>query len=257
MTPYNLLLPAKGYAIAWVNLPGYALGDAQTTAEYVAYNIKQLAPHSATGKVAVIGHSQGAGISIQWALLYWPSIQPLVSRYIALAGDFHGTDEGPLACAAEDLLRGGCQASVLQQTSGSKLLAAQNTRGNTALVPTTSIYTKYDEIIQDEIIHPTSILPGADNYALQDLDVCGPLHLCDHFTMVVDPAAYGIALLALGAGSGTTPISEFNSLYCSFFVDDELLNLTAVPKLIESAFDAILQVAGGGTAIKSEPLLKE
>lgn len=36
-------------------------------------------------------------------------------------------------------------------------------------------------------VHPTSILPGADNYALQQLDVCGPLHLADHFTMIVDP----------------------------------------------------------------------
>lgn len=124
-----------------MNLPGNALGDAQTTAEYVAYNIKQLAPHSATGQVAVIGHSQGAGMTVQWALLYWPSTRSLVSRYIALAGDFHGTDEGGLACAAENLLRSGCQASVIQQTSGSNMLAAQNTRGNTALVPTTSIYT--------------------------------------------------------------------------------------------------------------------
>ncbi|KZP31897.1 hypothetical protein FIBSPDRAFT_882790 [Athelia psychrophila] len=36
------LLPPKGYAIAWVNLPGNALGDSQISTEYVAYNIEQL-----------------------------------------------------------------------------------------------------------------------------------------------------------------------------------------------------------------------
>ena len=35
----------------------------------------------------------GAGINPQHALTYWPSIRPLVTNYIALAGDFHGTIE--------------------------------------------------------------------------------------------------------------------------------------------------------------------
>lgn len=60
---------------------------------------------------------------------------------VALAGDFHGTVEGPLACLLEDILEGGCQAATIQQSVGSNLLAAQNTRGNQSLVPTTSIYT--------------------------------------------------------------------------------------------------------------------
>lgn len=127
--------------MCWINLPDRSLGDAQVSGEYVAYNIQQLAPNSATNKVIAIGHSQGAGLLIQWALLYWPSTRQLVSRYIALSGDFHGTDEGPLLCTLEDLYREGCQAAVVQQSSGSHYLAAQNHRGNQALVPTTSIYT--------------------------------------------------------------------------------------------------------------------
>lgn len=89
-------------------------------------------------------------------------------------------------------------------------------------------------------------------------------------------AAYGIALLALGAGSGTTPIDDFNLGYCTcvlifilerelsdevykfrYFVDDELLNLSAVPALLLSAFDAILKITTGGTVVKSEPLLRQ
>lgn len=90
--------------------------DAQLSAEYVAYGIRYLAPQSATKKVALIGHSQGAGkykkhlsnkaldtfnilgLNPQWALIFWPSTKKLVSNYIALSGDFHGTDEGLLLC---------------------------------------------------------------------------------------------------------------------------------------------------------------
>lgn len=39
------------------------------------------------------------------------------------------------------------------------------------------LLSHFDEIIQDENIDPTSILPGADNYSVQDLNVCGSLHL--------------------------------------------------------------------------------
>jgi len=255
--PYTLFLPQMNIAVCWVNLPMRALGDMPTTAEYVAYNIQQLAPKSATGKVICIGHSQGAGLNIQWALLYWPSTRNMVSRYIALSGDFHGTSEGPLFCSAEDLARQGCQVSVIQQSIGSMYLAAQNHRGNTALVPTTSIYTRYDEIIQDENLNPTSILPSADNYALQDLTVCGPTHIAEHFVMVVDPAAFEIAKLAIGAGAGHTPIAKFDKRYCTYLVEDQLLNLTAVPALLQATFTAAVELGVGGAVVKKEPQLPQ
>jgi hypothetical protein len=56
-----------GYDIAWFTSPTRSLGDVQVTAEYIAYNIGQLAKQSATGKVFIIGHSQG-NLNIQWAL---------------------------------------------------------------------------------------------------------------------------------------------------------------------------------------------
>jgi cephalosporin-C deacetylase-like acetyl esterase len=42
------------------------MGDAQLSAEYVARAILSRAPQSKTGKVSVIGHSQGGGLNIQW-----------------------------------------------------------------------------------------------------------------------------------------------------------------------------------------------
>lgn len=142
-----------------------------------------LAPGSRTKKVSIIGHSQGAGINPQWALTFFPSIQPLVQNYIALAPDFNGSIEGNANCNA---ITKSCTPATWQQTMGSHYLAAQNHLGNggggRALVPTTSIYTQTDDIIQPETppLGPTSYLPGAFVHAIQDLDFCGyvltPIH---------------------------------------------------------------------------------
>ena len=83
------LIVSPGYDIAWSTSPTRSLGDAQVTAEYIAYNIKRLAAMSATKKVFIIGHSQG-NINIQWALAFWPSIRQYVTGFSSLAGDFHG-----------------------------------------------------------------------------------------------------------------------------------------------------------------------
>ena len=83
------LIVSPGYDIAWFTSPSRSLGDAQVTAEYIAYNIKRLAAMSATKKVFIIGHSQG-NINIQWALAFWPSVRKYVTGFSSLAGDFHG-----------------------------------------------------------------------------------------------------------------------------------------------------------------------
>lgn len=51
-------------------------------------------------------------------------------------------------------------------------------------MPTVSIYTIQDDIIQPEIINPTSVLPGAaSSVSVQEL--CGLTYLADHFTYVL------------------------------------------------------------------------
>lgn len=50
------------------------------------------------------------------------------------------------ACETQNLAAGGCRYAVLQQTAGSKYLTAQNMRGGSALVNTTSIYTEYGKL---------------------------------------------------------------------------------------------------------------
>lgn len=85
----------------------------------------------------------------------------MVSAFVGIAPDFHGTGEGPLACLAENITLGGCQpcesivnplcaagpltlqmsTAIIQQTIGSHFLGALLSKGNQALVPTTSIFT--------------------------------------------------------------------------------------------------------------------
>jgi len=59
---------SDGYDVCYVTIPGRSLDDAQVNAEYVAYNIQDLAGKSANGKVYVVGHSQGVSLSVTSAI---------------------------------------------------------------------------------------------------------------------------------------------------------------------------------------------
>jgi pimeloyl-ACP methyl ester carboxylesterase len=82
--PYTQLLPflAPGFDVCLLDLPDRSQGDAQVTSEYIAGNIIPLAKKSRTGKVSLIGHSQG-NLNIQWALNFWPSTRPFVHHYVS------------------------------------------------------------------------------------------------------------------------------------------------------------------------------
>ncbi|KAL8281281.1 hypothetical protein RQP46_006315 [Phenoliferia psychrophenolica] len=254
--PYVNLLPdmGAGYDVCYTSMPNFSTGDVQLSSEYVAYGVQYLAPKSATGRVSIIGHSQGAGVNPQHALTYWPSIQKLVSGYIALAADFHGTIE--FSTESDNLQ--GATAANFQQASGSNFIKQQNSplpgSGARALVPTTSIYTYEDDIVEPQIIDSTSILPGAGNHALQDLDVCGPTAVSEHFTLIVSPQAFGLAFTALEYGS-PVDLSKFDKTYCTYTKDDMFFNTTA-DQGFASAVVADGVQNGNGETLKAEPLLQ-
>ncbi|GAA5925985.1 esterase/lipase family protein [Sporobolomyces koalae] len=257
--PYVLELPSAGpgYDVCYVDLPGRSIGDAQVSSEYVAYNIKDLAAKSATGQVSLISHSQG-GLNVQWAVDFWPSYRSLVHAFVGLAPDFHGTAEGPLACTLEDVssVGQGCNPSVIQQTVGSHFLAAINTKANQALVPTTSLYTHYDDIIQPEVLVPaTSRLNGASVHAMQDLDVCGPGYIADHFTMIVSSAAYALALDALTHNGYADP-ARVSKAACFWALTDVVVlnDFNRTVAFVESAVNDV-QALSFGPKVKTEPLL--
>ncbi|BGP11008.1 hypothetical protein JCM10049v2_006902 [Rhodotorula toruloides] len=251
--PYIQLLPnaGPGFDVCKITLPGRSLGDVQTTSEYVAFAIQQLAAQSQTGKVGIVSHSQG-GLNVQWALDFWPSYRPLVSAFVALAGDFHGTGEGPPACLVLDATTGGCDPSVIQQSVGSNFLNALNSRGGVALVPTTSIYTIFDDVIQPELIPATTLLSGATNVRLQDY--CGPGYLVDHFVIPFASFAYAVAVDALTRQSTAQPDSVPKTS-CAWLLDDVLLNnFRRGPTILREAVTDASAVITGPKVLEEPPL---
>jgi pimeloyl-ACP methyl ester carboxylesterase len=256
----GLSFHAANFYVCYPNLPNRTLSDAQVTSEFVVNFIRKLYAQMGNETISVLGHSQG-NLNIQWALNFWPTTRNMVDDFISLAGDFHGTSEGLVSCTLQQLLASGCAAATIQQTVGSEYLAALNKYGNMALVDTTSVYTYYDDVIQPETPpDPTSVLPGATNQAVQDL--CGPAHLADHFSMIVDGAAYQIAIDAL-THTGPADIARVRSdggtaMAClpgSFAPGISVLNL---PALVKSIVMDVLELSSNDfltQSVRHEPAL--
>ncbi|PLB36676.1 putative lipase [Aspergillus candidus] len=151
-TTYHFNLGQLGHAapeadVVWVNIPQASLRDAQENAEYVAYAIHYIAALSHTS-VSVISWSQG-GLDTQWALKYWPSTRAQVEDFIAVSPDFRGTAVRSIVCPALDLLV--CTPSLWQQGWETEFIqTARADGGDSAYVPTTTIYSTFDEIVQPQ-----------------------------------------------------------------------------------------------------------
>ncbi|BGP34990.1 hypothetical protein JCM10296v2_006814 [Rhodotorula toruloides] len=166
--PYIKLLPkaGPGFDVCEITVPGRSLGDIQTTSEYVAFAIQQLAAQSQTGKVGIVSHSQG-GLNVQWALDFWLSYRSLVSAFVALAGDFHGTGEGPPAGLVLDATTGGCDPSYskARQTSDFKINADRPTSSTTFFAYAVAV----DALTRQSTAQPASIPKNSCAWLLDDV----------------------------------------------------------------------------------------
>jgi hypothetical protein len=135
----------------WLNIPGALLADAQSNAEYVAYAVNYISGISNNANVSVITWSQG-GLDTQWALTFWPSIRTVVSDFVAVSPDFHGTILAPVLClSVGDVDLDPCPPSVIQQEYESNFVTALRAKGGAdAYVPTTTLYSG----VLDEIVEP-------------------------------------------------------------------------------------------------------
>ena len=131
--------------VVWVNLPRASLNDAQVNAEYVAYAINYISS-LCSKPTALISWSQG-GLNTQWALKYWPSTRPALRDFIALSPDFHGTVVEAAICPALTYIA--CTPSILQQAWTSEFIQTlRSSSGDSAYVPTTIVYSSFDEIVE-------------------------------------------------------------------------------------------------------------
>lgn len=135
----------------WLNVPGALLADAQSNAEHVAYAINYISAISGDANVSIVTWSQG-GLDAQWAFTFWPSTRAVVSDFVAVSPDFHGTVLAPALCLSVGKVSlDPCPPSVIQQEYGSRFVSALRARGGAdSYVPTTTVYSG----VLDEIVEP-------------------------------------------------------------------------------------------------------
>jgi hypothetical protein len=172
--------------------PYHTLGDIQVSGEYLVYGIRTMNA-MAGRRIAILGHSQG-GMSMRWALRFWPDTRKMVDDVIGIAGSNHGT-------TASGLCVGGCPPADWQQAAGANFIAALNSYAETFPgISYTEIYSHTDEVVMPNANdHGSSSLHTGGgmitNVATQD--IC-PADVYEHLTVgTVDPVAYALAIDAL------------------------------------------------------------
>ncbi|PYI10548.1 alpha/beta-hydrolase [Aspergillus sclerotiicarbonarius CBS 121057] len=187
--------------VAWVNVPGASLGDAQINAEYIAYAINYISALHQTN-VTVIAWSQG-GLNTQWAFKYWPSTRNVVEDFIALSPDFRGTIVSTLACPwlAGTL----CTPALWQQGWDTKFVhTLRGLGGDSAYVPTTTVYSSFDEVVQPMSGEQASAIlqdshgVGVSNNHLQTICAHKPAGgIYTHEGVLYNPLAWALTIDAL------------------------------------------------------------
>ncbi|CAF1120498.1 unnamed protein product [Adineta ricciae] len=181
----------------WLNIPSFTLQDAQISAEYVAYAINYVSQYTGNGNVSVIAWSQGT-VNTQWALKYFRSTRKIVSDFIAISPDFRGTVLAEVLCPKFPRLP--CAPSILQQIDSSTFIKVlRQNGGDSEIVPTTTVYSATDEVVQPQSGPQASgLLLNASNNLIQDICPLQPAGLIyTHEGMLYNPLGYALAVDAL------------------------------------------------------------
>lgn len=207
--PWSLgaVLPAAGYDVCTVDLPGRALVDQQTSAEYVVHAVRAMAARLAAAgsdsQVDIIGHSQGT-LEPRWALRWWPDVRASTDELVQLAPPNQGTSSAQGVCSL-----GQCPPAVWQMVPGSAYLTALNTDDPVpAEVDVTAVVSLFDDLVQPA--PAASALPGAEVIVIQDL--C-PARYVGHVQLLADAVAVSLVLDALG-NDGPADRARFDPATC-------------------------------------------
>jgi triacylglycerol lipase len=186
---YEVRLAEERIPYCVVTYPDRGQGDMQVSAEYVVVAVHEAAAISPSGRVDMVGHSQGATMP-RWAVKYWPSVQAVLDDFVMHAGPNHGTLVADDPLAGNDLLGplGGRPAVYHQFRTDSRFNHHLNLGDETpGEADYTSIYAYTDELVQPsgpngpataalEVDDPTRVV----NVNVQD--VC-PGRLVDHLSI--------------------------------------------------------------------------
>lgn len=187
-----------------ITMPDHTVGDIQIAGEYLVHAIRTM--HAAAHRrIAIVGHSQG-GMSMRWALRFWPDTRAMVDDVVGMAGTNHGTRI--LGACYAGLTK--CPPADWQQSTESAFITALNSGAETfAGISYTEIYTHVDEVVQPNLTAASSTSAlrtgsGAiSNVATQD--IC-PLDLYEHLTIgTIDPVAYALVMDALNHAGPAVP----------------------------------------------------
>jgi hypothetical protein len=159
--------------------------------------------------------SQG-NLDTQWALKYWPSKRSKVTDFIALSPDYHGTTEGYLICLGLPSL--GCTPAVIQQEYASAFVSTLRLRGgDSAYVPTTTVYSETDEVVQPQAgVLASAFLGDARTVGVANVDVqsvCGVAPaggLVTHGGVLYNALAHALVVDAL-THAGPASLARVNS----------------------------------------------
>lgn len=179
-----------------VTMPYHTLGDIQVAGEYLVYGIRTMYAMSGR-RIAVLGHSQG-GMSMRWALRFWPDTRHMVDDIIGMAPTNHGTTAGGSCVQGET----SCVPAAWQQAATANFIAALNSYAETFRgISYTNVFTHTDEEVKPSDSAATassSLHTGAGlitNVATQD--IC-PADTYEHnFMGTVDPVTYALVMDAL------------------------------------------------------------
>lgn len=244
-----------------LTMPHRTLGDIQTAGEYLVFGIRRM--HHRTGRrIAVLGHSQG-GMSMRWALRFWPDTRPMVKDVIGMAGSNHGTTV--MQQCVPGLTK--CPPAVWQQGAQARFIAALNSRAETfAGISYTEVFTHTDEVVQPNATDATSssaLHTGRgriSNVATQD--IC-PADVDEHLLVgTADPVTYALVMDALTHRGPARPSrigrSVCRQVYQPYVdpttVDTYLQPLQAIPGLLGVATPDVNVV--GAPEVAAEPRLR-
>ncbi|GGG18185.1 hypothetical protein GCM10007304_35250 [Rhodococcoides trifolii] len=184
---YSRSLPAQGFPVCSLSIPGGGFDDLQIAAQYVVSAVRTM--HEASGrKVVLMGHQHGP-LDEMWALKFWPDLPALVSDFVSLATPYNGTQSARTGCDSSKK----CGPANWQIATGSAFLAALNSRPLPAGPSYTSIYTMFDELIYPQ---PTASTIGGVGASIAVQDVCA-YRPVEHFGILSDNVTYLLVMDAL------------------------------------------------------------